>query len=146
MSDVMWTAELREWLEEEARAAGFDAVGVAAVQDVDDAAAVVEAQRFEAWVEAGHAGEMEYLKRRDDAGALLRSALQVAMPWAQSAVVCALNYNADAPRSMEQAEPGAGWIARYAWSGRTAEDGASVPTDYHDELLRRLRRIEAGLL
>jgi epoxyqueuosine reductase len=146
MSVAMWTGELREWLEQEAHAAGFDAVGVAAVQDANDAAAVAEAQRFEAWVDAGHAGEMEYLKRRDEAGALLRSALQVAMPWAQSAVVCALNYNADAAKSIDWAEVGAGWIARYAWSGRTDEDGASVPTDYHNELLTRLRRIEAGLL
>jgi epoxyqueuosine reductase len=146
MSAETWNAELRSWLDAEARTAGFDAAGVAAVHAPDDPAAAVEAQRFAAWVEAGHAGEMEYLKRRDEEGTLVRSGLQVAMPWARSAVVCALNYNADAVRSIDPVEPGAGWIARYAWSGRTADDGSSVPTDYHDELLRRLRRIEAGLL
>ncbi len=41
---------------------------------------------------------------------------------------------------------GTGWIARYAWSGKTGDDGTSIPTDYHDELLRRLRKIEAELL
>jgi epoxyqueuosine reductase len=105
-----------------------------------------DAERFAAWVDAGHAGEMEYLKRRDGAGALLRANLRTAMPWARSVIVCALNYNADAPRSIDPAARGAGWIARYAWSGRPGENGALVPTDYHDELLTRLRRIEAALL
>jgi epoxyqueuosine reductase len=146
MGAEMWTEELRRWLEEEAGAAGFDAAGVAEVRDADDPAAAQEAERFAAWVENGRAGEMEYLKRRDEAGTLVRSGLQVAMPWARSVIVCALNYNADAPRSIEAAAPGTGWIARYAWSGRTRDDGTTVPTDYHEELLGRLRRIEAGLL
>lgn len=141
-----WTPELRVWLEESAREAGFDAAGVAVVPDLGEPEAAREAERFEAWVEAGHAGEMDYLKRRDEAGTLLRSAVQAAMPWARSVVVCALNYNADAPKSVDPAPEGAGWIARYAWSGRTGSDGATVPTDYHDELLGRLRMIEAGLL
>jgi epoxyqueuosine reductase len=146
MVTAMWTAELRGWLEEEARRTGFDAAGVAAVDDANEPGAVAEARRFAAWVEAGHAGEMEYLKRRDETGVLVRSGLQASMPWARSVVVCALNYNADAPRSTDEAEGGAGWIARYAWSGRTGDDGTSVATDYHKELLRRLRVIEAGLL
>lgn len=142
----MWTSELRNWLDQAAREAGFDAAGVAAVRDAGDPVAAQEAARFAGWVDAGRAGEMEYLKRRDEAGTLLRSGLQVAMPWARSVVVCALNYNADAPKSLDAAEPGTGWIARYAWSGRKGEDGATIPTDYHDELLGRLRRIETELL
>jgi epoxyqueuosine reductase len=141
-----WTPELRRWLDEAARDAGFDATGVAAVHDPAEPTAAQEATRFASWVEAGHAGEMEYLKRRDEAGTLVRSALQVAMPWARSVVVCALNYNAAAPRSIDAAPQDAGWIARYAWSGRLAKDGTTVPTDYHDELLGRLRKIEAGFL
>jgi epoxyqueuosine reductase len=141
-----WTPDLRRWLEEAAREAGFDTAGVAEVRDPGEPATAEEAARFTGWVEAGRAGEMEYLKRRDDAGTLVRSALQIAVPWARSVVVCALNYNAAAPRSIDAAPSGAGWIARYAWSGRAAPDGAIVPTDYHDELLGRLRRIEAGLL
>ena len=146
MSVEAWNSELRGWLDEAAREAGFDAASVAEVRDPKEATAAEEAARFAGWVEAGRAGEMEYLKRRDEAGTLVRSAVQVAMPWARSVVVCALNYNAEAPRSIDPAAADAGWIARYAWSGRAAEDGTTVPTDYHDELLGRLRRIEAGLL
>jgi epoxyqueuosine reductase len=91
---------------------------------------------------------MEYLKRRDEAGDLLRSGVQVAMPWARSVIVCVLNYNAAAPLSIAEAPAGTGWIARYAWSGRAAEGEARlemVPTDYHEELLGRLRRLEKEL-
>ncbi len=106
----------------------------------------VDAERFEGWVEAGRAGEMEYLKRRNEQGVLLRSGVEVAMPWARSVVVCAVNYNGDGPLSIMPAEEGTGWIARYAWSGRMDEDaGALVPSDYHDEMLIRLRRVEAAL-
>jgi epoxyqueuosine reductase len=146
MQSAMWIPELRRWLDECAREAGFDAAGVAEVRALDDPAVAQESARYTGWVEAGRAGEMEYLKRRDESGRLVRSALRVAMPWARSVVVCALNYNADAPRSIDAAPLGTGWIARYAWSGRTLEDGTIVATDYHDELLGRLRRIEAGLL
>ncbi len=142
----MWNPELRRWLDESAREAGFDAAGVAEVRAEDDPVAAREAARFRTWVESGRVGEMEYLKRRDDAGTLVRSGLQIAIPWARSVVVCALNYNADAPKSIDAAPPATGWIARYAWSGRAGLDGVAVPTDYHDELLGRLRRIEAGLL
>ncbi len=142
----MWTPGLRRWLDECAREAGFDASGVAEISDSDSPAAAEEAQRFSEWVKSGRAGEMEYLKRRDEEGKLFRSALQVALPWARSVVVCAMNYNAGAPRSIEAAPATTGWIARYAWSGRTLDDGTQVPTDYHNELLGRLRRIEAGLL
>ena len=113
--------------------------------------------RFAAWVETGRAGEMEYLKRRDERGVLLRSAVQVAIPWARSVVVCGLNYNAGGPLSIAPAAVDAGWIARYAWSGRVQEgeagrpgkDGIAdglVPTDYHDELLGKLKKMEAALL
>jgi len=142
----MWTTELRQWLDTRARETGFDAAGVAEVRESDDPDVARESARFTDWVEAGRAGEMEYLKGRDDAGVLLRSALRVAMPWACSVVVCAFNYNADAPRSIDPAPQGTGWIARYAWSGRTGADGTMVPSDYHNELLGRLRRIEQGLI
>jgi epoxyqueuosine reductase len=144
-----WTPELRDWLDAASREAGFDACGVAAVGGPDDADAAQEAKRFAAWVDAGRAGEMEYLKRRDERGMLVRSGLWGPMPWARSVVVCALNYNADASRSIDPARAGSGWIGRYAWSGRRIEgetgDAAMLATDYHEELLGRLRRIEAGL-
>jgi epoxyqueuosine reductase len=90
---------------------------------------------------------MEYLKRRNEHGVLLRSEVQIAMPWAQSVIVCALNYNAAGPLSIEPASPDTGWIARYAWSGRAEGKDADElgPTDYHEELLGRLRKVEAEL-
>jgi len=140
-----WTVERHAWLQGISREAGFDAAGVAAVAGPEEAEAVEEAERFSAWVAAGRAGEMEYLKRRDEAGTLVRSGLHVAMPWARSVVVCALNYNADAPRSVDPAPANAGWIGRYAWSGRRVDEASMVATDYHNEMLGRLRRIEAAL-
>jgi epoxyqueuosine reductase len=128
--------EDREWITQRAVAAGFDLAGVA---DVPDDAAVEDA-RFAAFVDAGHAGEMEYLKRADDAGEYVRGDLRRAIPWARSVIVCAVNYNAEAPLSVEAADPRSGWIARYAWSGR---DGRG--SDYHNVLLPKLRVVEAEI-
>src|SRR5437868_5310273 len=152
-----WTLELEQWLRECAIEAGFDTAGVASVDATDSptnlssGAAQRDAERFTAWVAAGRAGEMEYLTRRDEHGVLLRSAVQVAMPWARSVIVCALNYNAAGPLSIENAPPGTGWIARYAWSGQAADVSTNpatdelIPTDYHDQLLGRLRQVEAAV-
>jgi epoxyqueuosine reductase len=124
-----------------AQAAGFDLAGIVPLQDQPENDAYLEA-----WIAAGHAGEMEYLKRRNDDQQLLRSSVQTAFPWARSIVVCAANYNADAPKSTDPAPEGAGWIARYAWSGELDENGATKkPTDYHDVLLTRLRKLESEL-
>ena len=139
---------LREWIEQRAVEAGFDIAGIAAVYGTNQQGSV-DAERFAEWIDAGRAGEMEYLKRRNEQGVLLRSGVEVAMPWARSVVVCAVTYNADAPRSIDSAMPGTGWIARYAWSGRAPADDAGEgrlePSDYHDEMLSRLRRVEETL-
>jgi len=156
-------------MRERAAEAGFDIAGVARVDATDSAAdssdetalsnntalsnstAQRDAERFAAWVAAGRAGEMEYLTRRDKQGVLLRSAVQVAMPWARSVIVCALNYNAAGPLSINSAPAGTGWIARYAWSGQAPAAGTNspadelLPTDYHDQLLGRLRQVEAAV-
>ena len=105
----------------------------------------MELAYVEPWLEAGRAGEMEYLKRRDDAGRLLRSSLRNALPWARSVIVCAANYNSSEPRSTDPAPSGRGWIARYAWSGARTGDGEMRPTDYHKVLLKRLRSVESQL-
>ena len=88
-------------IDEMARKAGFDAAGIAAVPAPGSAEDREERGRFIDWVDAGRAGEMEYLKRRDEAGALVRSSLRVALPWARSVIVCAANYNSAEPRSTE---------------------------------------------
>ena len=43
----------------------------------------------------------------------------------------------------DERSTGAGWIARYAWSGR--HDDNSRGSDYHDVLLAKLRTIEQSL-
>ncbi len=139
---MVWDAELVEWVRGRALSAGFDLCGVTGAPAASDHDGQATAQRFTDWVEQGRAGEMEYLKRRDEAGELLRRSARVALPWVRSVVVCAVNYNAAGPRSIDPAVAGAGWIARYAWNGD--ERGGAV--DYHDDLLSRLRGIEAELL
>jgi len=130
----------REWIEERALAAGFDLAGMAAVPQPSSAPASEDDRRYAQWIDAGYAGEMDYLKRTDDAGEYLRGDLRRSMPWARSVIVCAVNYNAAAPKSIDPADSKAGWIARYAWSGREESGSAS---DYHDVLLHQLRTLES---
>ncbi len=142
--DHQWTPALEQWLREQAIDAGFDTAGIASV---DPTSGDIDAQRFADWIDQGRAGEMDYLKRRDDNGTLLRSAVQVAVPWARSVIVCALNYNAAAPLSIDPAPSNTGWIARYAWSGHANPGNPAdlTPTDYHNQLLTRLRAIESAI-
>jgi epoxyqueuosine reductase len=126
-----------------ALAAGFAHAGIAPVL-----AAVAEREQrayLEAWIARGYAGEMDYLKRRNEQGELLRSSLAAAAPWARSVVVCAAPYHADAPLSTDPAAAGTGWIARYAWSGVRNEEGRLRPADYHKVLLTRLKQLEQAL-
>jgi epoxyqueuosine reductase len=105
-----------------------------------------DASRFEAWIEAGHAGSMNYLKRAtEDHQKLVRARVETPFPWARSAIVCFASYQADAPLSTETQSPRCGWIARYAWSSRRDPDGTQRPSDYHKILLKRLRVLEAKL-
>lgn len=133
----------REQLQRMAQAAGFDLAGIAPIPlNAIDA----RAGYFEEWIESGRGGEMEYLKRRGDDEQLLRSSLETAFPWARSVIVCAANYNAAAPYSIAPAPENAGWIARYAWSGKLDEEGITqTPSDYHDVLLARLRSLQSCL-
>ena len=144
------------WLREQATEAGFDTAGVAPVDATDsatdsaDPTAQLDAERFAAWVAAGRAGEMEYLKRRDEHGILLRSAVQVAMPWARSVIVCALNYNAtgpalDRPRTVRHRMDRSLRMERTGRERQTKRTDELIPTDYHDQLLGRLRQVEAAV-
>ena len=73
---------------------------------------------------------MDYLKRRDEDGRLLRSHCASSMPWARSVIVCAFNYTAPAPLLHRPRPARAGWIARYAWCGRPPAP-ISDPTSAH---------------
>ena len=131
-----------------AEQAGFTLGGVAAVPQSTSAESREERARFAAWIEAGRAGEMEYLKRTNEQGELLRSSVHAVFPWAKSVIVCTANYHSDASRSIESAPEGAAWIARYAWSGdagASADGEAQRPSDYHKVLLKRLKAMEARL-
>lgn len=137
----------REWIEQRAVAAGFDLAGVAAVPASDSEQAERHDGRYADWISQGRAGEMEYLKRADEEGRFLRGDLRRAMPWARSVIVCAYDYGnsgVETLRSIDPAEQGAGWIARYAWSGRNPKE-TSAGSDYHDVLLPQLRAVEAEL-
>jgi epoxyqueuosine reductase len=130
-----------------AQEAGFSKAGIAPVPQPGEPEQAEFETYFEQWVERGHAGEMEYLKRRDSDNRLLRSSLRIAVPWARSVIVCAANYNADAPRSTDPASAESAWIARYAWTGYRPDSssGPSRPSDYHDVLLARLKKLEQRL-
>jgi epoxyqueuosine reductase len=130
-----------------AQEAGFSKAGIALIPQPGEPELTEFATYFENWIERGFAGEMEYLKRRDQDNRLLRSSLRIAVPWARSVIVCAANYNADAPRSTDPVSPESAWIARYAWTGYQSEaaPGPSRPTDYHDVLLARLKNLEQRL-
>ena len=134
-------ASLQQIVQRLALAAGF-ARGAIAPAGARESA---HHEYFQQWIEQGHAGEMDYLKRRNAAGELVRSSLGAAVPWARSVIVCAAPYGGDAPRSIDPALNGAGWIARYAWSGARDASGELKPSDYHKVLLARLRQLEQAL-
>ena len=141
-----WSPELLEWLRSKSKSVGFDLVGVAPARGLDSPEEQLDAARFAAWIEAGRAGEMEYLKRTDDRQNLLRSSVCVPMPWARSVVICAINYNGSEQRSIDPAAATSGWIARYAWSGQPGavdDPGGQLlrPSDYHTDLLSRLETL-----
>jgi epoxyqueuosine reductase len=138
-------ASISEFVAEVAKDAGFSAAGIAAVPEPGSAEDFAELRLVEPWIQDGRAGEMEYLKRRDEQGRLLRSSLRIALPWARSVIVCAANYNSSAPKSIDPASPEQGWIARYAWSGESLKAGGVRPSDYHKVLLKRLKAIESKL-
>lgn len=118
---------LPKLLKSAAAEAGFDLCGIAPVEDFPELA------RFPDWIADGHAGEMKYLEARDSSGQLRRASLKSVFPWARTVVVCAMNYNTAHPYSTEIKASSRGWISRYAWSRE----------DYHESVLRRLRKVEA---
>src|ERR1700691_352143 len=115
------------WICEQARGIGFELCGVAPAE------ALPELAQVSAWLERGHAGEMNYLhdKRRVDP--------RLALDGARSLIVVALNYNTPQPYSTEQAagnqgDSPRGWISRYAWGD-----------DYHEVLREKLDELLAAM-
>jgi epoxyqueuosine reductase len=119
------TARIRAW----AYGLGFDGVGFAPVRESDFGEA------YSRWVEAGFAGEMQYLARPD--AIAKRADPRLAVPGARTAVVVTRNYHpTDAPEAT--LPPDRGIFARYARN-----------EDYHELLKERLiglqERISAEL-
>jgi epoxyqueuosine reductase len=121
---------------------GFTEAGIVALPHADDTR---DAARFTQWIDAGRAGSMQYLKRANEEGELVRARVNTPFPWARSAIVCLSSYQSAQPRSTDPAPKDAAWIARYAWSSRVDERGRRVPSDYHKVLLKRLRALETKL-
>ncbi|MCU1311850.1 MAG: hypothetical protein JWO20_2975 [Candidatus Angelobacter sp.] len=136
--------DFAEGIKLRAAAAGFDLCGVVSVPE-EAGEAFPELEYFPDWIAQGQAGEMEYLKARNEHGELKRSALHHAAPWAKSVIVCAINYNSAQPYSTEINDPERGWISRYAWFKHKDSAGKPRASDYHDAVLARLRAMEAAI-
>jgi len=123
---------LSEVAKHAAHEAGFELCGVASLTHGE----FPELEHFPEWIEAGYAGEMDYLKSRDERGKFKRASLRSAVPWVRSIIVCGINYNTEQPYSVEVSDNKTrGWIARYAWSAE----------DYHDVVLQKLRQVETRI-
>ncbi len=79
------TSTDRNWIEQQALTAGFDLASLSAVPN--DAAETESGRRFTEWIAAGRGGDMQWLKRRDDGGDLVRTDVRRSMPWARSVIV-----------------------------------------------------------
>ena len=132
----------REAAYELAKACGFSNAGVVALPHGEESR---DANRFTEWIDEGHAGTMNYLRRVNEKGELVRARASTPFQWARSAIVCFANYNSAQPRSTESRNLRSGWIARYAWSSRVDENGVHRPSDYHKVLLKRLKALDAKL-
>lgn len=122
-------SELKVAVQRAAKDAGFDLCGIAPAGEAR------ELECFPEWIAAGRAGEMKYLEARDERGELKRASLARVAPWARSVIVCAINYNTAHPYSTQVHDSDRGWISRYAWSRE----------DYHDAVLRRLKKVEEAV-
>jgi len=114
--------EARRVLEQKARAAGFDLIGVTRAEPL-----VRGAERLKEWQEAGMAADMGYMRRPvgllSDPRRLQKSA--------RSVVSLGVSYY---PGEHPENVSGGGRIARYAWG-----------KDYHAVIKQRLRSLRTGL-
>jgi epoxyqueuosine reductase len=112
---VVEAVALEDLVKAQAYGLGFDLVGITSLGPVETAPA------FDAWVENGYAGEMDYLPR----GAAKRHDSRLPFSGATSAIVVALDYGGR--------EPG-GPVARYARGD-----------DYHEVMTERLNELHRWL-
>lgn len=135
---------IAEAIKREARALGFDAVGISRVANsgtplafslqpdssLPDPAAPLSHRLFSRlteWLRLGYHGTMAWMTRDPNR----RSDPQLVLPGCRSMVSVGMNYYTD-NRANEQ--PGMGRIARYAWG-----------KDYHTVMSRRLAQLEVEI-
>ena len=115
-------AELTATLRQEALRLGFSQVGVC------PAVTPTGIGRFQEWLAAGYAGEMQYLSNRAEAYEHPRHVLD----GVRSLVMLAMHYRTAEPAPVA---PGQGRVSRYAWGS----------ADYHDLIRARLSELAAVL-
>ncbi|HIE51964.1 MAG TPA: tRNA epoxyqueuosine(34) reductase QueG [Armatimonadetes bacterium] len=114
--------ELTTQVKAQARALGFDLVGIAAPEPS------AYGDFYEDWLARGYAGEMAYLARPE--AVAKRRDVRAVLPSVRSVIVVGLNYYAS-PAEINSHPPSlAGRIARYAWG-----------TDYHGVMEARLKEL-----
>ncbi|HTN43858.1 MAG TPA: tRNA epoxyqueuosine(34) reductase QueG [Nitrospiria bacterium] len=116
-------SSLTQKILDRARALGFDAVGIAAADDLEQ-----DDQALSRWLAEGRHAGMAYMAREPHR----RSRPPTVLPGAKSVIVLALNYAQDNPPGPGRSTVGR--VARYA-RGR----------DYHDVIEDRLSQLEVFL-
>lgn len=115
-------SELTKAVKSDALAVGFDLAGIA------PAVSPGGFPKFQEWLRAGFAGEMQYLPRREAAYEHPRNVSQKVV----SVIMLAINYRTNEPQPVG---PNQGRVARYAWG----------TTDYHDLLREKLHLLSDRL-
>ncbi len=132
-ADSASTTDLKRELVARAQGIGFD------LCRVTQAETPPHADELRAWLQAGAAGEMEWMKRGEEK----RCNPALVLRDARSVIVLAMNYwQGNQPEERRSASAGAalmppsnsGRIARYAWGD-----------DYHDVMLVKLKELDAFL-
>jgi epoxyqueuosine reductase len=108
------------------KALGFSAVGIA------DIALEREAEGFQAWLAAGHHGDMEYMARHGEK----RWRPDELQPGTQSVICVALDYWPSEAKDAEETleTPNAGYVSRYA-----------LGRDYHKVLRNKLQHFARAI-
>ncbi|MDG2391002.1 MAG: tRNA epoxyqueuosine(34) reductase QueG [Planctomycetaceae bacterium] len=119
--------QLTERVKQRATECGFDLVGIAPAVTPTGYSSFLE------WIDAGYAGEMQYIPNRAKAYEHPKHVLESV----KSVIMVGFNYFTEPaiPGSTSEDRDGLGRIARYAWG----------TADYHDVLRKRLKQLAAVL-
>ena len=140
--------EYGQFVRRNARERGFDRVGIAAVDEAEEAE---DFERFLSWLDAGHAAEMDYLAR----SAARRRSVREIVPGARSVVVTARSYNYPAGNSPAGNSPAGNSPAGNSPAGNypAGSDGSGDARisryaggrDYHKVVTRALKSLATSM-